>query len=185
MKQAPLKIILALIAASVLMLSGCINVTPPLNPGITPVPSEAPTAVPSPTAEIEVSPSVVPTVEPSGSSPIDALGNFIYDAEHFQQYLQFQQIRVHEDGGDTFLDCTAVNNYPETICCAVNIFFYDENNEIIAQGSLQMPDGSYLLSLASGETPLYATILTDISLLDKEFELIFDANVEVKPLVYN
>ena len=185
MKHTLLKISFTFFAAACLLLCGCVNVSPSLHPDITPVPSAAPTPAVSPTAEIEVSPSITPTAVPSDTSALDALGNFIYDAEHFQQYLQFRNIRVYENGGDTFLDCTVVNDYPETICCAVNICFYDENGEVIANGNLQVPDGSYMLSLPPGETPLYAAILTDISLLDKEFELIFDQDVEVKPLIGN
>ena len=183
MKHTLLKISFTVFTAACLLFSGCINVTPAVNPGITPVPSEAPTPIASPTAE--ALPTAEPTAVPTQTSSSDALDNFIYSAEHFQQYLQFRNIRVYEDGGDTFLDCTVVNSYPEAICCAVNIYFYSESNEIIATGNLQLPDGSYMLSLQPGETPLYASVLTDISLLDKDFEFVFDPNVETKPIICN
>lgn len=160
-----------------LTLLGCTNVTPRLETGITPapmssaspVPTEMPTETPDPSSSF------------GGIGSVDALGSIIRDAEHFQQYLQFISIRVYEEGDDTFVDCSVINSYPELIVCAVAIRFFDENGAEIASGSLQMPDGSFMLSLKNGETPLYALILSDITLTDKSFELVFDPSVEVKP----
>ena len=158
---------------------GCTNVTPRLEPDITPAPiveSDSPV----PTEEPTEAPSV-PSVSPGGIGAVDALGSMIRDDEHFQQYLQFNSIRVYEENGDTFVDCSVINSYPELIVCAVTIRFFEEDGTEIASGSLQMPDGSFMLSLANGETPLYARILTDITLTDKTFELVFDPNIAVEP----
>ncbi|MCH5279335.1 MAG: hypothetical protein J1E60_06030 [Christensenellaceae bacterium] len=160
-----------------LALLACTNVTPRLEPGITPAPigsvSPSLTEMPKETPDAFASHGEIGTV--------DALGSIIRDAEHFQQYLQFNSIRVYEEDGDTFVDCSVINSYPELIVCAVAIRFFDENGDEIASSSLQMPDGSFMLSLENGETPLYARILSDITLTDKSFELVFDPSVEVKP----
>lgn len=164
-----------LIMLSVLAI-GCINVTPQLDPGITP----APTATASPE-----SPTPEHTEQPSSSvsdDNTDALGNVIIGSEHFEQYLRFKDIRVYEVYGDTFMDCIVVNSYPNSLVCGISIEFYDEDGQILASAVIQSPTGSYLLTLPNGETHLYATIPTDSVLTDKEFVFVFDDTMSVSPI---
>ena len=50
-----------------------------------------------------------------------------------------------------------------------------------AAAQLQTRDGNYLLVLAPGENVVFAHILTDMTLMDKEFTLEFDTSVGVHP----
>ncbi|MBQ7060300.1 MAG: hypothetical protein IJM85_00805 [Clostridia bacterium] len=163
-----------------LLVSGCTNTSPKLEPGVTPPPLDltpAPvTEAPSPTPEQSSR-----TAAPTEGQNVDELGNVILSANHFERYIAFTDILVYEENGDTFVDLTAVNSYPRLLLCAVNISFRGETGEEIASGSLQMPDGSFLLALPEGSTRLYARILTDTALTDKSFVLEFDAATGVKP----
>lgn len=177
-RKNPTPAIFAVILTAMLLFAfGCSNREPKLDSSITPAPP--PTDIPTPTQE--PSPTPAATKAPVDGSGIDALGEPIYGTDHFQQYLQFTNIRTYEENGDTFVDCYVSNSYPEVLLCAVNIRFFDENGEVIATGSLQMPDGSFMLRLQNGDTPLYAVVLTDMSLIDKEFELYFDTDTGVNP----
>ncbi|MBR6006043.1 MAG: hypothetical protein IK064_00270, partial [Clostridia bacterium] len=102
-------------------------------------------------------------------------------ADHYERYISFSGIRIYEENGETLIDCTVTNSYPELMLLAVNITFFNDDGEEIASGSLQMPDGSFLLALEPGDTPLYARILTDIVLTDKTFKLSYDGHTGVKP----
>lgn len=163
---------------------GCVDVSPKTVDSITPPPppsTEGPvaSAVPSKTPEITPQPT-----EPSGPDATetrDACGNIIYGSDHYERYITFKDILVYEEDGGTFVDLKAENAYPELLLCAVNITFYSADGGIIASGSLQMPDGSFLLALDNGTTSLYARVLTDTLLTDKNFELTFDASTGVKP----
>lgn len=157
-----------------MLLCACSNVTPQLEPALTPIP----------TATVDpASPTPESTALPWGSDDgKDALGNSILGSDHYRRYVQFENVRVYEAHDGTFLDCYVVNSYPETLTCAVKVVFKDENGELLAEANLQNPDGSFLLTLENGRTPLYATILTDTVLTDKEFELIFDESVPVAPI---
>lgn len=171
--------------ALILSLFGCTSVTPHIVNGVTPPPAVVDSV--EPTGDIPASdlpaasrePFV--TAEPTPGPNVDALGNPIDTSDHFERYISFSNIIVYEENGDTFVDCTVHNSYPELLLCAVNIDFYSETGELIANGSLQMPDGSFLLALENGDTPLYAKILTDIVLTDKEFVLRFDPQTGVMP----
>ncbi len=162
-------------------LLACSNVTPKLDPLTTPppMPETAPPAsdVPDPVVTAEPTPDA--SLEPGEAK--DVLGNIIYGSDHFERYIRFENVYVYEENGDTFVDLTADNSYPKTIMCAVNIAFYAEDGSIIASSSLQMPDGSFMLSLGSGKTNLYARVMTDTLLTDKPFRLIFDQQTGVKP----
>lgn len=57
------------------------------------------------------------------SSAYDRNGLLIVGEEHFQQYISFKNIQVYEQCGDTFMDAVAVNEYPDTLVCALNIRF--------------------------------------------------------------
>ena len=142
-------------------------------------------SVPEPTASPEPAtpgPDDIPvTADPNGNI-YDALGNVITDAQHYRQYLGFSDIRIYEYGGDTFMDLTVTNSYPERLICALRAEFYDEEGNILAVSSIQGPDGSFLLTLPSGSTPLYSTILTDAVLTDKIVVIIFDDNTQVAPV---
>lgn len=161
--------------AAALIFVGCSNTTPRIESGITPAPTA--TVVPSESV-FEV------THAPEDYTPtVDALGNVIQDPEHYRQYIQFTDLRVYEENEETFLDCIVTNSYPYKLTCSVSIRFFDENDETIATATLQMPNGSFLLTLENGETPLYARILTDTSLTDNDFELIFDPGIVVEPII--
>lgn len=165
--------------------SGCRNTEPKLDSGVTP-PPPAVTAAPDDTPQPSVTtpePSTEPasTQQPAQQGNTDALGNPILTATHFERYISFTNISVFEEGGETLVDCTVSNEYPELLLCSVTITFYNDDGDIIATGSLQMPDGSFLLALENGETPLYARILTDTVLTDKVFRLTFDPETGVNP----
>ncbi len=164
-------IMLALV--SMLVLAGCSNTTPRLEPALTPIP----------TVTIEPqTPTPEATMDPSDSGDgRDALGNPIIGSDHFQQYLRFENIRVFEAHGDTFLDGYVVNSYPEALNCAVWIEFYDENEVLIASAGIQGPDGSFMLSLENGRTPIFASIPADETITDREFVLRFDEDMPAAP----
>ena len=178
----------ALIAFAVMLTAaGCSSVEPKPVPGATVPPLSTP--APSETPVDTQPPEPQTTESAAPGAHIDALGNVIYTADHFERYITFQNILVYEElifTGDgpieeTLIDCTVKNDYPELLLCAVNIDFLDENGMVIASGSLQMPDGSFLLALEGGETPLYARILTDTRLTDKNYRLSFDPATGVHP----
>ncbi len=184
MKHFPrLTAVLILFALFALLAPACKNVEPKLDPGVTPPPAadtDAPSETPQPSEAPTEAPGGDATSQPAQSS-VDALGNPILTADHFERYISFTNISVFEEGGETLVDCTVLNEYPELLLCAVTITFYNEGGDIIATGSLQMPDGSFLLALENGETPLYARILTDTVLTDKTFRLSFDPETGVNP----
>lgn len=159
--------------------AGCVNTVPHLIDGVTPPPAftSAPSTQPP---EQSDAPAIV-TAAPNSDANVDALGNHIYTGDHYERYLSFHNVLVYEDEGETLVDLTITNDYPESLLCAVNITFFNEADEKIASSSLQMPDGSFLLALESGDTPLYARVLTDIVLTDKRFELTFDPQTGVVP----
>lgn len=164
--------------------AGCVDVSPKLVGSVTPPPppsSDGPvfTAPPTSAPVVTDEPTVQPSEKPDEDK--DAFGNIIYGSDHFERYISFKNILVYEENGGTFVDLTAENVYPQLLLCAVNITFYNNDGGIIASSSLQMPDGSYLLALNSGSTSLYARVLTDTLLTDKDFVLTFDPQTGVKP----
>lgn len=177
---------LAAAAISIIILlsaAGCTNERPHFVDGATPpaavtdAPTEAPDFTPLPSGYTPPEPTAVP----SPGANTDALGNLIYSADHYERYISFRNILVYEEDGETLIDCTAVNSYPEVLLFAVNIVFYNDDGEEIAYGSLQSPNGSFLIALPEGETGLYARILTDVVLTDKHFKLTFDPQTGVHP----
>ena len=115
------------------------------------------------------------------SSAYDKNGLLIVGEEHFQQYISFKNIQVYEQCGDTFMDAVAVNEYPDTLVCALNIRFFDEDGTEIASGRVQTRDGQYVLRLENGHNTLFAQIDTDMTLTDKEFRLEYSEDLNVLP----
>mgnify|MGYP003183748014 CR=1 FL=1 len=111
----------------------------------------------------------------------DRNGLLIVGEEHFQQYISFKNIQVYEQCGDTFMDAVAVNEYPDTLVCALNIRFFDEDGTEIASGRVQTRDGQYVLRLENGDNTLFAQIDTDMTLTDKEFRLEYSEDLNVLP----
>lgn len=168
-------------ALACLLLIGCTDISPKLDPGITPPPAPATaspvTEAPSP----ELSEQPTPEATPAPGEAKDVLGNIIYSSNHYERYISFEDINVYEENGDTFVDLIVDNSYPKLLLCAVNIAFYNQDGSIIASSNLQMPDGSFMLSLPGGKTKLFARVMTDTKLTDKPFRLIFDQQTGVKP----
>ena len=81
----------------------------------------------------------------------------------------------------TFIDAVAVNEYPDTLVCALNIRFFDEDGTEIASGRVQTRDGQYVLRLENGDKTLFAQIDTDMTLTDKEFRLEYSEDLNVLP----
>lgn len=180
MKRTAIKgLLLALLC---LGLTGCVvNTAAQLRPEATlPI---APTAAPAP----EAAPAPLPeSPAPDGDTPgvstlYDALGEYISGAAHFQRYLTFENIRVYEQEEDTFLDAVVVNTYPQTLVCALDVVFTDEEGEELASGHTQTRDGQYVLHLAPGENVIFAQINTDVSLTGLAFELIYNESLGVLP----
>ena len=164
-------------------LTACVYISPRprLDPLTTPPPEASSLPSDMPTSEPESTTPEAQTSVPAPEQGVDDLGNAIYGGDHFARYISFSNVLVYEDEGDTFVDLTAVNAYPKLLLCAVNIIFYGEDGSAIASSSLQMPDGSFLLALESGETRLFARVLTDTLLTDKRFELVFDGETGIHP----
>lgn len=153
---------------------GCIDTAPQIRDDIAPAPQV--------TDEITSTdkPIESPFVD-TENNRTDALGNIIFDEHHFEQYLQFKNIRVYKSHGDTFVDCIAVSSYPVNLSCSVKIEFYDEFGNLLIAMPFRSSIGSINLILENGETHLYADIQTNIELSDKEFKLVFDENSPVQP----
>ena len=134
-KNMSKRIVKLLIAVSVcLMLTGCVNTGAHIVPSVTipPESTQPPKPTPSPT------PEPVQVEEMADlSSAYDKNGLLIVGEEHFQQYISFKNIQVYEQCGDTFMDAVAVNEYPDTLVCALNIRFFDEDGTEIASGRVQ------------------------------------------------
>lgn len=177
---------LAILIAAVLLLSftACVNKGPVIRPDLTPEPTSAPAeTTPEATEEApEITPEPTPEATSAPEEEFDALGSRISGAEHFIRYVVFKNITVYEEDGDTFLDGTAVNSYPETIVCAVDVVYFDDTGREIARARLQTRDGSYLLLLDPGETVVLARILTDITLTGMDFKLEFNMDTGIKPM---
>lgn len=169
----------SLIAASVIMaavFTGCTDFEPELRPEYTLPPEETPSPPPTP------EPTAEPTPEPTAAELIvDANGEVVSDAGHFKQYVTFRNIQVYEQEDDTFVDCIAVNSYPETILCAIGVAFYDADGTIVAKTMLQTRDAQFALELTPGETTLYGQVDTDMTLTDLDFELVFDDSFGIQP----
>ena len=121
----------------------------------------------------EPTPEPIPTPEPTPTATpeFDALGRFVSSSLHYTQYVSFEMIQVYEQAEDTFLDAVAVNSYPETLVCAVDVHFFEETGGAeIAGSQLQTRDGQYVLVLA-----------TDIVLTDKPLEFMFDEAFGIRP----
>lgn len=175
--------IIALICAAAVLCCGCTDTKPQYHADITPIPTEEPT--PEPTEEPTPTPTAQPTATPAATQQstggVDALGVPISGTEHYMRYITFSDMIVYEEDGGTFLDGIINNSYPEEILCAVSIIYYDIDGMEIAKAPLQTRDGQYLLVLAPGENVVYATILTDISLVENEYILEFDPATGVHP----
>ena len=175
-KNMSKRIVKLLIAVSVCMLlTGCVNTGAHIVPSVTipPESTQPPEPTPSPT------PEPVQVEEMADlSSAYDKNGLLIVGEEHFQQYISFKNIQVYEQCGDTFMDAVAVNEYPDTLVCALNIRFFDEDGTEIASGRVQTRDGQYVLRLENGDNTLFAQIDTDMTLTDKEFRLEYSEDSE-------
>lgn len=178
-KNMSKKIAKLLTAVSVcLLLTGCVNTGAHIVPSVTmpPESTQPPEPTPSPT------PEPVQVEEMADlSSAYDKNGLLIVGEEHFQQYISFKNIQVYEQCGDTFMDAVAVNEYPDTLVCALNIRFFDEDGTEIASGRVQTRDGQYVLRLENGDNTMFAQIDTDMTLTDKEFRLEYSEDLNVLP----
>ncbi len=176
-------ILFLLLAGICLCACGClVRTAPVLRPELTPAPTQTPSPTPQPTPEptpTEAQPSATPVA--GVDTQVDALGAYVSEADHFQRYISFEKIQVYEYAEDTFLDGIAISTYPEVLSCGIDVVFFDEDGEEINRARLQTRDGRYVLNLAQGETVLYAQINTDITLLDKDFELQFNETLGVFP----
>ena len=121
-----IKALLAIILAC-LCIAGCVNTASVIDPSAT-MPPE-PTATPEPTPTPAPTPEAAKLNMADLSSAYDELGVLISTADHFEQYVTFRNIQVYEQYEDTFMDAIAVNEYPDTLVCAVDIIFYDEEAE--------------------------------------------------------
>ena len=173
-----IKALLSFILACMCM-SGCVNTASVIDPLAT-IPPE-PTAIPEPTPTPAPTPYAAELDMADLSSAYDELGVLISTADHFEQYVTFRNIQVYEQYEDTFMDAIAVNEYPDTLVCAVDIIFYDEEKNVIADSHAHARDGQYVLRLQPGDNAIYATIDTDMSLTDKEFVLEFNDGLDVLP----
>ena len=130
-KNMSKRIVKLLIAVSVcLLLTGCVNTGAHIVPSVTipPESTQPPEPTPSPT------PEPVQVEEMADlSSAYDRNGLLIVGEEHFQQYISFKNIQVYEQCGDTFMDAVAVNEYPDTLVCALNILFFDEDGNFMPE----------------------------------------------------
>lgn len=170
-----------LLAAGLLLFStGCAGKESHIVPNVT-----VPPAVQNSESIVPATESAATAVVTATAAPatVDALGKTIRSADHFEQYLRFANFRVFEEGDGTFVDGTVINSYPETLYCAVNIFFTanDGSENVIASGNMQSADGSFMLTLAPGENLLFASVLTDTVLTSSPFTLVFDSSVGVRP----
>lgn len=162
-----------------LCMAGCVNTASVID--------TAATMPPEPTVTPEPTPTPAPTLDAAElnmadlSSAYDELGVLISTADHFEQYVTFRNIQVYEQYEDTFMDAIAVNEYPDTLVCAVDITFYDEEKNPIADSHVHTRDGQYVLRLQPGDNAIYATIDTDMTLTDKEFVLDFNEGLDVLP----
>lgn len=183
MRIVPKTICLLLAAVMLAAVSACVNIEPRIDPSVTP----EPTAVP--THEAVISPA--PTETASGTQPSetedigeasDLLGNIISGPDHYARYLRFENIVIYEEDEDTFLDGVIVNGYGLPITCAVDIIYEDEDGTEIARSRLQTRDGSYLLVLQPGDNIVFARILTDMTLTDREYRFEYDKEAGIRPL---
>ena len=175
--------IICLAAVSLLLLSGCVSAAPVFVPSTTLAPVSTETAVQTPTLAPTPQETVVPTPTPEPQRLVgvyDALGAFVSTPEHYRQYLEFKNIQVYEQFGDTFVDAVAVNTYPQPLVCAADIVFY-EGEEAVASGKLQTQDGQYVLILQPGENTIYAQVNTDMSLTLTDFVFQYDDGLGVWP----
>lgn len=164
------------------LFSACINTTPGIDPNSGPGGGgRTPLNTPDPMEEGgSYSATEAPTDEPD--KIVDEMGNRISGAEHFQRYLTFRTILVYEEDGDTFLDGMIFNEYVKPITCAVDVVYDDDEGEELARARLQTRDGKYLLVLQPGENVVYARILTDTTLTEREYRMEFDNDIGVTPI---
>lgn len=171
----------ALIAA--LMLAGCVNTRPIIHGGVSPEQTgRAAINTAKPREDDAMASEFVPTPKPEDESGKDALGNTISGSEHFTRYLTFRTMLVYEEDQDTFLDGIIYNDYPKAITCAIDIVYDDDEGAEIARARLQTRDGKYLLVLSPGENVIFAHILTDMTLTDREYTMEFDKEIGIRPI---
>jgi len=173
----------ATLAAICLSLCGCVDTGAHIVPSVTLAPEPTPTPVPTPEPTPTPEPSPTPALPEMADLDVayDALGEYITSADHYQRYITFRNIQVYEQHEDTFMDAIAVNEYPDTLVCAVEIAFFDEEGEPIAYSRAQTRDGQYVLRLQPGDNTIFAQIDTDMRLTDKEFTLGFSPELSVLP----
>lgn len=165
-------------------LSGCVvDTSAVLRPESTLAPEAAPSPAPPPEPEgAQASPPARSHAPIAGVDTMcDAKGEYVSGAAHFQRYLTFKDIQVYEQAEDTFLDAAVLNAYPQTLVCALDVVFLDGEGKELASARIQTRDGQYVLRLPPGETVIFAQIDTDVTLTDKEFELIYNESLGVLP----
>ena len=94
----------AFIMAALAFAAGCMAARPELVPEYTIEPVVEETSEPMPSETPEATPFAAE--EPT----VDALGNAIDGADHYERYITFRNVQVYEDVGDTFLDCVIYNS---------------------------------------------------------------------------
>ena len=160
----------------VLSLTGCLVASPEIVPEYTVPPIST-----GPVSTVEASPTLEPT--PTGAIVVyDEFGNLVTSGDHFIRYLTISDVSVYEQAGDTFLDATVTNSYPQDIMCSVVVRFYDFGSQEVASANLQSGSGAYVLVLHRGKNRIYAQIDSDMSLLDLNFVLEYDMTVGVQPI---
>ncbi|MDD3400629.1 MAG: hypothetical protein PHT58_03215 [Eubacteriales bacterium] len=138
--------------------------------------------------------TVIPTQTPTASEPsqtekpyshtvelpeikgedyiLDKLGVPILDSNtHFDQYyLELSLLRVYEYENSTFMDAICTNTYSSDLEGEARICFYGEDGKLYAEGKILTADGRLVLP-AGASTPIYAEIMTEISVVGMEYSI--------------
>jgi len=141
-------------------LAGCVSQHPVLTGEPTPPPT------PTPEPEPLMRELAVPT------PALDMAGSLIVnEAEHYDRYVTYRQMRVYEYELGTLLDGIAVNGYPEALSGAVEIDFVDGEGTLLGSSMLHTAEEADTLILQPGENRIYAEIDTDMDIQEIDFTL--------------
>ena len=117
---------------------------------------------------------------PGVDTRYDALGAYVSDAAHFQQYLSFNMVQVYEQEEDTFLDAIAVNEYPHPgMRHGRGVLRWGGDGG--EPGPDPDPGRPIRSSASAGGNGALCQINTDITLTDMEFALEFNDTLGVLP----
>lgn len=154
MKRTPFILVICIF----ILLSGCVRQSPALVG--TPTPQFTPTPPPTPTPELILLPS---------DTDVDALGKRIDTDSHFLNYLAFQNIRIYEYDGDTFLDGICINTYSEPLTGMFEIVFTQDSGAELARAPIVTRNADD--TFQPGETEIFAQIDTDMDIQLQSFEI--------------